>query len=119
MSTALISERTRTPTDSCDSLAAVAASRAEIDSVALLMLIRAIKNMHNIGFLHMAGHLLIHERELAGTDNGQMLMEALLDAAGISEIPLLKMMQAHPHLAAWQDRLPLAIELIACEAHPS
>ncbi len=83
-----------------------------VESTTLLLLIRAISNEHNQSIMHLGAHLLEHQPELINSRDGQLLMDALLSAAGPSEMELLHALLRTPHLSAYHDALADSLELM-------
>ena len=106
---------TATHSAECHMTEELEASYAEVESITILLLIRAIKSHSNSSFNHMAAHLLINQTELSGNINGRLLLEALLEVASYSEIGLLKSLLHCEHLADYNETIAESIELIYYE----
>lgn len=84
----------------------------EVESATILLLIQAIRKHRNQSIMQMAAHLLSHQEQLIDSVDGQLLLDALLAAAGPNEIYLLQDLVACAHLHGYHDAIAETLELI-------
>ena len=84
----------------------------EVESATILLLIQAIRQNRNESIMHMASHLLTHQATLIASVDGQLLLDALLAAAGPNEIGLLQDLLDCEHLDGFHETIAETLELI-------
>ena len=84
----------------------------EVESATILLLIQAIRKNRNESIMHMAAHLLSHQAQLIDSVDGQLLLDALLAAAGPNEIHLLQDLMNCSFLHGYHDAIAETLELI-------